>query len=103
MSCIICLEDNEKILPCGHNVHIECVKKAVDALQDIRSQDGYAPIKEATCPVCKKVVPDVKPKTPEPVPDYIEEPYFEDLNETEINMAILALCESIMIELQYGL
>ena len=102
MSCIICFEDNEKILPCGHNVHIECVKKAVDALQDIRSQDGYPPIKEATCPVCKTVIPDVKPKTPEPVPDYIDDD-FDELNETEIAMSLVALCESIVLEMQYGL
>jgi hypothetical protein len=63
--CIVCCEKfniNDKPLPCGHWIHIDCVQKSADALQEIRHQDGYPPIYECLCPICRKPVPDLKPK-----------------------------------------
>ena len=66
--CIVCYEpfgENEKLLSCNHIVHLDCIQKSADAMQDIRIIDGYPPIKECVCPVCKKPVKGIKPKDPE--------------------------------------
>lgn len=67
--CLVCYEifQNEKELPCGHSIHIECVQKSADALQDIRTQDGFPPIDTCCCPICRRPVPGLKPKQAQPV------------------------------------
>ena len=65
--CCVCYEEftaNQEPLPCGHWVHVECVQKSADALQDIRVADGYPPIKECLCPVCRQPVEGMVPKEP---------------------------------------
>lgn len=59
--CIVCCELVDETLPCGHWVHKDCVQKAADALQEIRAAEGYPPIVECYCPLCKQPVPDMKP------------------------------------------
>jgi len=68
IECIVCYEIfNEAVLPCGHSIHRECVQKSADALQEVRAKDGYPPIEDCTCPICRAVVPDMKPKDAPPV------------------------------------
>ena len=69
--CIVCCEpfsNGESSLPCGHWVHSNCVQKSADALQELRAEEGYPPIDECTCPICRTAVPDMKPKEAPPVP-----------------------------------
>nr|QBK87395.1 MAG: putative RING finger E3 ubiquitin ligase [Marseillevirus LCMAC201] len=87
--CIVCLdklEEKDGPLPCGHIVHRSCVQKAADAMQDLRAEDGYPPIKECLCPVCRTVVEGLKPKE---VPS-AEAPLLIEitLNGNELNTAI---------------
>lgn len=65
MECCVCYEEfTEEPLPCGHQVHRDCVQKSADALQDIRATDGYPPIHECPCPVCRQPVEGMVPKDP---------------------------------------
>jgi len=69
--CAVCYEpfaNGDTALPCSHWIHRECVQKSADALQEIRASEGYPPIQDCTCPVCRAVVPDMKPKEAPPVP-----------------------------------
>ncbi len=63
--CVVCMdnfEEGELPLPCGHWVHRRCVQRGADAMQDLRSEEGYPPIEECICPVCRTPVSDLKPK-----------------------------------------
>ena len=71
--CGVCYEPckDEGALPCGHWVHRECVQKGADAMQEIRAADGYPPIDECYCPICKASVPGMKPIEAPPVPSLL--------------------------------
>jgi len=62
--CIVCLDSVNKALPCGHWIHSECIQKHADAMQELRSIEGYPPLKEAVCSVCRAPVPGIIPKDP---------------------------------------
>ncbi len=67
--CVVCLEnfeEQELSLPCGHWIHRTCVQKSADAMQELRAQEGYPPIEECICPICRAPVPDLKPQAPPP-------------------------------------
>ena len=62
--CAVCytkFKSGESALNCGHWVHRECVQKAADAMQELRNEEGYPPLEECVCPVCRSPVPDMKP------------------------------------------
>jgi len=94
--CIICYEQflpNETCLDCNHWIHVSCVQKSADALQDIRALDGYPPIYDCKCPVCKVPVKGLIPKNPPSVPvinDNVSELFIshEQINSSMANWII---------------
>ncbi len=63
--CIVCLDEipyEQSALPCGHWIHGECIQKHADAMQELRVQEGFPPLSEGMCAICRAPVPDVIPK-----------------------------------------
>lgn len=63
--CASCFENVDEVLECGHYVHLSCVKKHADCMQDIRTNSGKPEIKYGICPVCRKEIKKVIAKKPE--------------------------------------
>ena len=67
--CLFCYEKIEKEdkISCGHNIHKKCLQKSCNSIQDINSENGYPPLKTCNCPICNKIISEIKPKKPLPV------------------------------------
>lgn len=73
-TCLVCTNEfgpDDIALDCGHWIHRDCIQKHADAMQDLRQQEGYPPLTEASCPVCRATVSDIVPKKPEQVEEII--------------------------------
>lgn len=84
--CVVCYDPilpTEEPLPCNHSVHRECIQKSADALQELRAQDGYSPLEQCTCPVCRTPVPGMVPKPPPETPNLGYQQFLLDQEDLE--------------------
>lgn len=65
--CPICMESLFQVvkpLQCGHWVHKSCIKKFVHSQQELKFSEGYSPMVNAECPVCRAKLTDIKTENP---------------------------------------